>query len=194
MLRGGCELLAAAAFLTAAASAFAQTAPPAPPRGTAQGQVAAQSNGPERTSASFGDWVMRCETILDAGRARKVCEVAQGLQMQGQQSLLAQIAVGRVQRNDPLKLTAVMPANIVLPSVVEVRIEEPDPTPIELAWRRCTPGGCVADAVLSDAQVQKLRGKGDRIRVVFRDSTNREIVLIVSMKGFAQSHDAFLKE
>jgi invasion protein IalB len=195
MLRGVCGLLAGCALLAAASSASAQTAAPSSqPRATPQGQVAAQSTGPERTSASFGDWVMRCETVLDAGRARKICEVAQGLQMQGQQSLLAQIAIGRLQKNDPVKLTAVMPANIVLPSAVEIRIDEPEPAPIELAWRRCTPGGCVADAALSEAQIQRLRGKGDRIRVSFRDSTNREIVLIVSMKGFAQSHDAFLKE
>jgi invasion protein IalB len=198
MLRGAAGTMAGLAFLTASGGVAAQA--PSPQRGAPPLQPAAaqpalpQPGGPERTSASFGDWVMRCETVLDAGKARKICEVAQGLQTQGQQGLLAQVAVGRLQRSDPPKLTTVLPANVVLPSVVQVQIDEPDTSPLELSWRRCTPGGCVADAVLSEAQLQRLRAKADRIRIAFRDSTNREIVLLVSMKGFAQGYDAFLKE
>jgi hypothetical protein len=39
------------------------------------------SVNPERTTASFGDWVLRCESV--GTPIKRVCEVAQAFTMQG---------------------------------------------------------------------------------------------------------------
>jgi invasion protein IalB len=46
---------------------------------------------PDTTTASYGDWVLRCS--LQSGE--KLCEVAQTLRLQGRQDPFAVIAVGR---------------------------------------------------------------------------------------------------
>jgi hypothetical protein len=61
-------------------AAFAQTPkeaakPPANP-------PAPVSSTPERTTASFGDWVLRCDAA--PALAKRVCEVAQAMTVQGQ--------------------------------------------------------------------------------------------------------------
>jgi invasion protein IalB len=182
--------------LAAFSSGSLAQAPVRPPA-TAQAPSAAAPQPaplPERSSVSFNDWLMRCETQQEAGRTRKVCEVFQGLQLQGQQGFFAQLALGRIQKADPLKLTAIVPNNITLPSTVQVAMAEGEPAFIDLQWRRCSPAGCVADIALAEPQIQRLRGKTDQIRIMFKDSTGRDIAVIVSMRGFAQSYDALLKE
>ena len=51
---------------------------------------------PQQTSASFGDWVVRCDhpAATPQGPAKRVCEAAQSLMIKGQQGPIAQIAFG----------------------------------------------------------------------------------------------------
>ncbi|WP_271023478.1 hypothetical protein [Rhizobium sp. RCAM05973] len=54
------------------------------------------SSEPNTTTASFGDWTLRCQRVGEAGKATRVCEVAQAMQVQGQTAPVAQIAIGRL--------------------------------------------------------------------------------------------------
>src|SRR4051794_27922364 len=69
-------------------TAIAQAANEAPRQASKPPAVAPT---PERTTASFGDWVLRCEAAVTP--AQRVCEVAQVITLQGQTSPTAQVAL-----------------------------------------------------------------------------------------------------
>ena len=93
-------LACALAALLLAASASAQTPPakPAtpPPAAPAAATPAAPavSTDPAQTTASYGDWVLRCVRTGDGGTGPRVCEVVQTMVVQGQTQPVAQIAIG----------------------------------------------------------------------------------------------------
>ena len=123
-----------------------------------------------------------------------MCEVTQNIQAQGQQGPLAQIAFGRVQRTDPLRLTAVLPPNVSFPSVVKVMMDEKDTQPFDMAWARCVPGACVAFGEPAQAVIQRFRARTEPARLIFKDSSGRDIAVPLSFRGLSQALDAMAKE
>jgi invasion protein IalB len=191
-------LLLCGALCASAAAQTARPAPPSPPSPPPATQPAATpapvTDTPEATVATFGDWSLRCVRQGDGAQANRVCEVMQGLQIQGQSQPIAQLAFGRIKRGDPLRITAAVPANLSFPSTLRLLFEENDRSPIEVAWARCLPGGCFATSDLSAAAMQRLRGRNDPIRMIFRDAAGRDISLPLSMRGLTQALDALAKE
>ncbi|MBN8533354.1 MAG: invasion associated locus B family protein [Rhizobiales bacterium] len=167
------------------APASAPAAPPVPPPVNA---------APERTTASFADWVLRCERPSLPAGAPRVCEIAQSIQIQGQQGPIAQIAVGKVQRTDPLKLTLVLPNNVTLTSAPKIAAEEAAGTPVDMPWQRCIPGACFADVLLRDDMQRRMRTSVTQGRIEFKDAGGRAITLPFSLRGFSQALDALAKE
>ena len=185
---------ALAAIVTCAllgANGWAQTAKPTPAPPTTQGPV---SDEPAATTASFGDWVMRCQRTGEGDKAVRVCEAGQTIQVQGQAAPIAQIGIGRVSAGEPMRITIVLPPNIALPSNVRVVADEKDESGTELAWRRCLPGGCVADAKLEPETIKYWRGRTAAGKLSFKDATGRVLTIPFSFRGLAQSLDALAKE
>jgi invasion protein IalB len=118
------------------------------PKGTKVPAGSSEPSSPERTAASFGDWILRCEAPV-AAQVRRVCEVAQVISAQGQNTPIAQVAIGRPAPMESSRLTVVLPANVTIPSKPQIAIAKGG-TPIDLAWQSCVPGGCLASATVSD--------------------------------------------
>ena len=169
-----------------AETAFAQAPKEAPKPAPSVSAV------PERTTASFGDWVLRCEAPLPP--AKKICEVAQAMTAQGQAAPLAQIAFGRAKAGDPMRLTLVLPTNVALATKPKVLGERDDAAAIELTWERCLPGGCVAASNVVDAAVTRLSKYADPGSITFKDAAERDIALPLSFRGLSQALAALGKE
>ncbi len=175
--------IAASAFVIAAASfAVARAADPKEP--------APVSSEPQNTSATYGDWTLRCSRTGDAAR---VCEVALAFQLQGQQAPFAQLAIGRVSAKDPLHITFQVVPNVAFPSNVKLTADDKDAQPVELGWTACIPGGCRADGEFKDDQLKRWKALNTPAKLLFKDSTGREIPVPVSTRGFAQALDALPK-
>ena len=172
--------------LLLAAPAMAQQQRPAPPATPAQAPAAPEA---ERSTASFGDWTVRCERI-PGPPPRRQCEMTQAVQAQqggGQAQAVAQWAIGRLAPNEPFRFVAVLPVNVSFGMPVRVTAEgEP---PLTLAFTRCVPVGCFAEVSLSADALRRLRARAAEAsgRVEFRDSGDRELGLPVSFRGFAQA-------
>ncbi|MGN6095803.1 MAG: invasion associated locus B family protein [Bosea sp. (in: a-proteobacteria)] len=164
----------------------------AQPAGTKPAARPPVSAEPTMTTASFGDWVLRCQK-LPQNTAGRVCEVAQTMQIQGQSAPVAQFAIGRASKTEPLRATAVVPPNVSFPSNVQVALEK-DSSPLELDWRRCVPGACLADLVLKEDQLKRWRAASENGRLVFKDATGREIAIALSFLGLGPALDALAKE
>ncbi len=162
------RMLASIAMAAVANSAFAQT--------------------PQRTTATYDDWTVRCE-VNDAVRT---CEMAQAMQIKGQAQPVTQIAIGRQAKNDPMKIVFQVPINVWLPTGVKLVADDKDPG-IVGTYRRCLPGACIADSELKDDVVKKLRGLTENGKLQFRDGGLQDVAIPISFKGFGQAYDAMLK-
>lgn len=149
-------------------------------------------SSPERTAASFGDWILRCEAPGTA-QGRRICEVAQVMSAQGQNTPIAQVAIGRSVPMDSNRLTVVLPANVTIPAKPQIAIAKGG-TPIDLVWQSCVPGGCLASATVSDEAVQLFGAQGEPGRIVFKDAAGRDVALQLSFRGLAQALAALAKE
>lgn len=179
--------LAAGALVGSVDRAAAQAAP-------APKQPVPVAADPSATTASFGDWLLRCVKAGDGANAKRSCEVVQSIVAEGQQAPLAQLAIGRVQPGNPLRLTLVLPHNVSLTAAPRLSSSEGDKQPTELGWQRCLPMGCFADAAARDEVLAKWRAAGEgRGQIVFADGAGRPVTLPFSLRGLAQALDALSK-
>ena len=151
------------------------------------------SADPGATSASYGDWVVRCQRLGEGDKAQRVCEVAQTIQAQNQRDAIAEIAFGHLPHDQALHLTTVLPPSVSFPSTVQLASDDKGSDTIQMQWRRCLPGGCFADVSPTDDTVKAWRAAAGPGRMTFRDAAGREVALPVSLRGLAQALDALPK-
>jgi invasion protein IalB len=148
---------------------------------------------PQATTATYGDWLLRCQRVVAPAPTHQVCDVTQTVQAQGQQGPILQLTFGPPAPKEPMKLAIVAPVNVSFPSAAKVGVDEKDPQPAELTWRRCVPGGCLAEAEIKDDLMKRWRAQAGGGVVYIVDATGREIAIPFSFRGFAQALDALLK-
>ena len=169
----------------------AQAQPPAP---------APASDLPDRTQASFGDWVVRCETQRPQGLpALRVCEIALTMNDQRGQPL-AQLVLGRAARGEPQRMLAQLPLELRVDQPARLLLDPAAPAAeaIALPLRLCSVsrGGCFAEVEAVPAPViARIRARADsQGRLDFRDSAGRDIQILFSFRGFGQALDALARE
>ena len=166
---------------------WAQGSPAPAPARSAPAAVPVDSD-PTATTAAFGDWVLRCVKLKDL--PNRVCEVAQSIVVEGQTAPLAQIAIGRAAPRDNLRLTLALPNNVTLTATPRISSGEDDKQPTVMAWQRCIPGGCLADAAFSDALRDRWRKASTTNSITFTEGAGRAISVPFSLRGLAQALDA----
>ena len=188
----------AACLGLAAAPAFAASDKPKPTPEASPSPAAKKdkepepvSSDPQLTTASFGDWIERCQRVTIGGEARRLCEIALTVTAQGQSQPLAELAVGRIKRGDPLKLTLVLPVNVSFPSQPKLTPEGDDA--IDFTWRQCLPAGCFADAVFS-ADAQKTLREAKAAKIESKAAGGQAFNFPISLRGLPQALDALAKE
>jgi len=177
--------------------ALAQTA-----QSKTQAPKSVVSAEPAVTTATYGNWVLRCVQTPAQGAAdsknsvSQTCEVVQTVQVQGQQQPIAQVALGRLPGESDLILTALLPVNISLPG--EVRLSGNGKTGAEekgtvlLAWRRCLSGACMATAQ-PDATTLALIRSGTEGQIHFADANGITQSIPLSWVGLDQAITALEK-
>jgi invasion protein IalB len=178
--------------------ALAQGKPPAAraaqPQATTQAPAPVSSE-PEMTTASYGAWTLRCQRRQEAGAEGRLCEVEESIVPQGQQNPIAQVAVARPSPKEDFRVTAVLPTNVTFPSTAKISDGEKDPG-VELTWRRCLQGGCIADNILKEDSLRSWRNETseDTGHLAFVDASGRPVNIQFSFRGFAQAMEALAKE
>jgi invasion protein IalB len=177
---------------TGAGLAQAPASPPLPATKTAAPALLAGT--PVQTTATYGDWVLRCAHTGEGGTGPQTCEVVQTLVLQGQQQPIAQVAIGSIDKTSGLHLTVVVPTAISFGKAAYIVGATGTADLFDLTWRRCLPSGCFADIVLSADALKMMRARAEPANLVFRDAGERDITLPFSMRGLSQSLDALGKE
>jgi invasion protein IalB len=159
--------------------------------GTAAAQ-SAQPTTPQQTTATYDDWIVRCET-RQGPPAQKTCEMVQFTQLKGRAGVLTQIAIGRPVKARPVKIVIQVPIGVWLPTGVKL---VPDGAGAALAatFKRCTPAACFADVDVKDDVIRKFKTAAKPGKLAFRDANQKEVSLPVSFKGFNAAFEALSKE
>ena len=168
--------------LGSAALAQAPAAPSPPP---------SVSSEPQITTATYADWIVRCQRANDAPQATRQCEVAQTVQ--AQQATILQMAFARANAKQPFRLVVIVPVNISFPSALRVSIDDKDPSRIDLNWRNCTSGGCIAEANIAEVVLKLWRAQTEHGRVQIKDAAGRDVAIPFSFRGLSQALDALAK-
>jgi invasion protein IalB len=188
-------ILGAVVILGVGAQAIAQTPKPAVPAPVAKPEAAQSIDAdPSSTLASFGDWTLRCQRIGNGADKQRVCEVSQQIRAQDQQSAVAELAIGRLKKADPLRMTIVLPVNVTLSSAPGLSGDGKAPELLDLGWRKCLPGGCIADALLKDDVLRRWKAEPTVGRITWVDAGGRDLAIGLSFRGLSQALDALSKE
>jgi len=169
----------------------------APPQTATQSQatVAAPppNAGPDTTTATFADWLMRCQVTPAGQPGGRTCEVVQNIILQGQTAPLAQLAFGRLGANQPLYFTVVLPTNVTFPSSVQITIDDKDDKPVVVPWTRCLPSGCFASLAMTDDVLKRWRDQNGAGRMMFKSGAGQDTLIPISFRGLSRALDALGK-
>ena len=152
---------------------------------------AASAQTPQQTTATYEDWIVRCETLAGPP-PKKSCEMVQSTQMQGQ-GVISQVAVGRPVKGQPVKIVVQLPNGVWLPTGVKLSAAGVSDPGLVGTFKRCL-NGCFADFEVKDDTIKKLRSMTEPGQIQFKDGTVKDISLPLSFKGFGAALDALSKE
>jgi invasion protein IalB len=193
LLRAG--IVAVSAILCLGAQAVAQLSKSAVPAPATKPEPPRPVDAePNSTLASFGDWTLRCQRIGNGAEAQRVCEVTQQIRSQDQQNPVAELAIGRLKKAAPLRVTLVLPVNITFSNPPSFSADGKAPELLDLGWRKCLPGGCIADALLKDDVLRRWKIQASAERITWTDAAGRDLAIGLSFRGLTQALDALSKE
>jgi invasion protein IalB len=182
-------LLATAAVAATAPGLWSHTRGPQP---AAQPIMTAQNDAPQRTTATYGDWVVQCVTT-DKPPAKESCDMAQVTQLKGKNVPFSRVAVFHPGKSQPVKLTVQVPVNASFAAEVRIKTADTDPG-VAAPFARCTPNGCFAEFDLKDDVLRKFRAATSVGKLSFADAGGHAVDIPISFKGFGQAFDALAKK
>ena len=188
-LRRGWAVAVGTAFAITGSAALAASTDAATPAAGAP----PVSADPAMTSATYGDWILRCQRVADGSTTKRLCEVAQTVRLSQGRDAVAEVAFGHVNGEKALRVTALLPTNILLPGAVSIAGGDKPAPALDLQWRRCVPVGCLADAAATDEAVRTWRGQAAAGRLDYKDGVGHDVTLPLSFRGLAQALDALEK-
>jgi invasion protein IalB len=132
-----------------------------------------------------GDWQMRCDT--PPGARGEQCALVQSVTAEDRPSVGLTVIVLKTADKKSRLLRVLAPLGVLLPMGLGLRIDDADVG--RAGFVRCLPNGCVAEVVLEEPLLGKLRaGKGATF-IVFQ-TPEEGIGIPVSLNGFSPGFDA----
>jgi invasion protein IalB len=174
---------------------------PHTPSATAQPTVAQQQErqaslgtSPQRTTATYDDWVVQCETA-EGTPPHKRCEMTQTTQLtiQGRRQPFSRAAIVRPAKDRIGILVIQLPVNVSIAANVRIQIADND-TGISTPFARCVPSGCFAELELKEETLKKFRAASAAGKISFADAGSRNLSVPLSFNGFGKAYDALLRE
>ena len=186
---------AAALLLASAVSAIAQQpARPAPAQHPAPppARPPAQNDVPQRTTATYGDWVVQC-AVNNSPPSEPVCDMAQVTQLQGKNLPFSRVAIAHPDKGQPVKLVVQVPVNASFATPVHIQAAADDPGFVA-PFANCTPNGCFAEFELKEDILKKLRDATTVGKLSFADAGDHDVTVPISFNGFGRAFDALAKK
>jgi invasion protein IalB len=134
--------------------------------------------------ASHGDWQLRCDT--PPGAQGEQCALVQSVTAEDRPNVGLSIIVLKTADNKSRLLRVLAPLGVLLPAGLGLRIDDAEIG--RAGFVRCLPDGCVAEVVLDDALIGKLRAGTQAVFIIFQ-TPEEGIGVPVSLNGFGPGYD-----
>lgn len=148
-----------------------------------QGAPAAMAQGEVRSS--HGDWQMRCDT--PPGAAGEQCALIQNVTASDRENVGLSVIVLKTADKQARILRVLAPLGVLLPSGLGLRVDNADIG--RAGFVRCLPNGCIAEVILEDELLTKLKAGAQATFIIFQ-TPEEGIGIPISLNGFSAGFDA----
>jgi invasion protein IalB len=146
------------------------------------GPGAVQAQGVVKTV--HGDWQIRCDT--PPGAPSEQCALIQSVTAEDRPNVGLSVIVLKTADQKTRLLRVLAPLGVLLPSGLGLKIDNADIG--RAGFVRCLPNGCVAEVVMDDNLIQKLRTGQSATFIIFQ-TPEEGIGIPLSLKGFGDGWD-----
>ena len=144
--------------------------------------LAAQAQG--TVKSVHGDWQVRCDT--PPGAQTEQCALIQSVTAEDRPNVGLTVIVLKTADQKSRLVRVLAPLGVLLPSGLGLKI---DATDIGRAgFVRCVPNGCVAEVIMDDNLIGKLRTGQSATFIIFQ-TPEEGIGFPISLKGFGEGFD-----
>jgi len=131
-----------------------------------------------------GDWQIRCDT--PPGAQAEQCALMQSVTAEDRANLSLTVILLKTADQKSRLMRVVAPLGVLLPSGLGLKIDDTDVG--RAGFVRCLPNGCVAEVVMDDNILGKLRGGQTSTFIIFQ-TPEEGIGFPMSLKGFGEGYD-----
>ena len=153
-------------------------------------------NAVSTTSASYGNWLLRCESRKVEAKTVKACEVSTNVTVKGENGAsgtAAIVAFGRYPDKEGWQVALQLPIIVWLPTGAKLGIGDEAPL-VEASFVACRPTLCSAGATADDAVMARLRSATTDLSVNYRAQTQQAVKVTLPVNGLADALAALGKE
>jgi invasion protein IalB len=130
------------------------------------------------------DWQVRCDT--PPGAKSEQCALMQSVTAEDRANVGLTVIVLKTADQKSRLMRVVAPLGVLLPSGLGLKIDDADIG--RAGFVRCLPNGCIAEVVMDDALVKKLRSGKTATFIIFQ-TPEEGIGFPMSLAGFAEGYD-----
>jgi len=131
-----------------------------------------------------GDWQIRCDT--PPGAPTEQCALIQSVTAEDRPNVGLTVIVLKTADQSVRLMRVLAPLGVLLPNKLGLRIDAVDVGSVPFV--RCLPNGCVAEVVIKDDLLGKLRTGQTATFIIFQ-TPEEGIGIPVSLKGFGEGFD-----
>lgn len=146
------------------------------------GNPPAQAQGEVRSS--HGDWQMRCDT--PPGASGEQCALIQNVTASDRENVGLSVIVLKTADKQARILRVLAPLGVLLPSGLGLRVDNADIG--RAGFVRCLPNGCIAEVILEDELLTKLKAGAQATFIIFQ-TPEEGIGIPISLNGFSEGFD-----
>jgi invasion protein IalB len=129
------------------------------------------------------DWQIRCDTL--PGAKTEQCVLIQSVAAEDRANVGLTVIVLKTADAKSRLMRVVAPLGVLLPSGLGLKIDQADIG--RAGFVRCLPNGCIAEVVMDDALIQKLRTGKTATFIIFQ-TPEEGIGFPMSLAGFGEGY------
>ena len=130
------------------------------------------------------DWQIRCDT--PPGAKTEQCALIQSVTAEDKANVGLTVIVLRTSDQKSRLMRVVAPLGVLLPSGLGLKIDQSDIG--RAGFVRCLPNGCIAEVIMDDELIKKLRTGQTATFIIFQ-TPEEGIGFPMSLKGFGDGYD-----
>lgn len=135
--------------------------------------------------ASHGDWQIRCDT--PPGAQGEQCALIQNVTAEDRENVGLSVIVLKTADKEAKILRVLAPLGVLLPFGLGLKVDGADIG--RAGFVRCLPNGCIAEVILQDELLEKMR-TGKLATFIIFQTPEEGIGIPISLNGFPAGYDA----